>query len=44
MVQQSLYNQELLKTFYVGPYEYHCESLIVRIIFSHLFFASEDHS
>ena len=33
----------VVKTFYVGPYEYHCESLIVRIIFSNLFFASEDH-
>ena len=26
------------------PYEYHCESLIVRIIFSYFFFASEDKS
>ena len=34
----------VVKNILCRPYQYHCESLIVRIIFSHLFFASEDHS
>ena len=34
----------VVKNILCRPYQYHCESLIVRIIFSYLFFANEDHS